>query len=155
MRQSALSYVPYFGLMDLCSAGAQENKNKKTTIPERNIHFWVPPWTNLVADFSEVEPGFFLVPPPLLGNYPCDFLQGGGQGTVTLNNLVYPGTLVFQVWGRCLHLPTATAFVHCGANALIASQAMHFSVYHVDCRVFFFGQFQPWLLTMRNYKIVP
>ena len=50
-----------------------------------------------------------------------------------LNTLIYTGTVVFQVLVGFLLLSMAILFVHCGANVLIASQAMH-SLIHVSRR---------------------
>ena len=53
-----------------------------------------------------------------------------GYGGATLNILISTGTLVFQGLVEVLLLSMAIPFVHCGANTLIASWAVHFSTYH-------------------------
>ena len=85
----------------------------------------------------------FVAPWPLLCNRPCNSLRGGlrGEENIILTVLIYTGTVVFQVLVGFVHLSMATTTVHCGATALIAAQAMQFSMYHADHSFFF--QFQP------------
>ena len=57
------------------------------------------------------------------------------MGGVTLDMFMYIGRVGSQVV-EFLQLSMATIFVHCGANVLIASWAMHLSMYHAGFSVF-------------------